>query len=107
MPALAASRARPGVASSECLVRQRPVCRLTQRTRGRREAVWLDIQHRRDLCYRTASVIEASHGRKAALFVTRALSRVAAASATSCLRFSISRCGASSASSLMASRIAP
>ena len=51
MPALAASRARPGVASSECLVRQRPVCRLTQRTRGRREAVWLDIQHRRDLRY--------------------------------------------------------
>lgn len=105
IPALAASSTDPRGTGVDCLARQRRVCRVTQRTRGRRVLVWRDIDHRGDVgCGRACH--DGPQGRKAALFVARVLSRVALASATSCLRFSSSRCGASSASSLMASRIA-
>ena len=49
MPVLAASGARPRLTGFECCMRQRRVCRVTQRTRGRRYTVWLDIEQRGDL----------------------------------------------------------
>jgi hypothetical protein len=49
IPALAAPRAQPRGASLECLVRQRRMCPLTERTRDRRRALWFDIEHRGDV----------------------------------------------------------